>query len=122
VGKGPAGYKFAMPEPTRITDSSELAAAMAGERFLLFKHSTACPVSSRAFAEYRAFLEEDEGETPSGYVDVIADKPLARWVAEETGVAHKSPQALLFAGGKVVWHESHYRIDRESLLDAIAAH
>ena len=37
----------------RIEDTGTLEAAFATERFLLFKHSTVCPISAGAYGEYQ---------------------------------------------------------------------
>ena len=105
--------------PTEITDERALAEALAGELFLLFKHSRACPTSAFAFAEYRAFVEAQE-DVPTAWLDVIARRPLSLAVADETGVRHESPQALLFREGKVVWDASHGAITSSSLAEAVA--
>lgn len=88
---------------------------------LIFKFSPWCPVSHYAEAEAKAFLAGAEGFV-CGTVDVIKERPLARGIAEWTGIRHESPQALLFVQGKVVWHESHAEVNRESLAAAIQKH
>ena len=51
-------------------------------------------------------------------MDVIADRPVARGLAEACGVPHQSPQSLLFESGEVVWHASHWDITASSLEKA----
>lgn len=88
---------------------------------LLFKHSNTCPVSARAHAQYRAFVEE---HGPDAAMIVVQEaRPLSEAVAERTGVRHESPQALLLSGGEAVWHASHGAITAEALareLDRVA--
>lgn len=103
--------------PPRIADEQALEAGLGADLFLLFKHSNACPVSSRAFAAYAEFCGE-RPDVPTGWIDVVADRPWSLRVAERTGVAHESPQALLIRSGKPVWHASHGRITTDALLDA----
>ncbi|MBL8724774.1 MAG: bacillithiol system redox-active protein YtxJ [Planctomycetes bacterium] len=88
-------------------------------RVLLFKHSPACPISAAALDEYRQFCAELP-DVPTGFVDVIADRPVARGLAERCGVRHQSPQAILFEAGLPVWHASHDAITCEALLAAWA--
>jgi len=106
-------------EPKQIADENALETALAGHSFLLFKHSLICPVSGRAFQEYRSFLEQHPA-TPTAWLDVIGQRPLSRALAERTGVKHESPQALLFESGTVAWHASHGGITRHSLAAALA--
>jgi bacillithiol system protein YtxJ len=40
-------------------------------------------------------------------------------VADETGVRHQSPQAILFYQGKPVWDDSHYRITEDDMKAAL---
>ena len=91
--------------------------ALGSALFLLFKHSNRCGVSSRAFAEFEAFLAEHDIE--SGWVDVVADRALSMQISQSTGVEHKSPQALLIRDGEVEWHASHFDITKESLSAAL---
>lgn len=83
-------------------------------RVLLFKHSTQCPISAAAHAEYEAFRRHNP-DVPTLFVDVIEARPVARGLAERCGVVHQSPQAILFQQGKPVWHASHGAITRGSL-------
>ena len=46
-------------------------------------------------------------------VDVIAERPLARGLTAELGVEHASPQALWFADGELVGHDSHRTLTAE---------
>lgn len=88
-------------------------------RVLLFKHSPTCPISAHARAEYESFRGEMP-EVPTAFVDVIADRAVARGLAERCGVRHASPQAILFEHGKPVWHASHDAITCGSLQAAWA--
>lgn len=106
-------------EPKQIADEAELEAALTSGSFLLFKHSLICPISGRAFAEYRAFLDAHPAAR-TAWVDVIDQRPLSQAIAQRTGVKHESPQALLFEGGSVAWSASHGGITRDSLATALA--
>jgi len=106
--------------PTRIRTEAELEAAFAAERYLLFKHSPTCPISAGAFAEYERW-NAAHPEVPTGWIEVVRERPLARAVAERTGVRHESPQALLLASGKARWNASHSAITVESLRAALTA-
>lgn len=107
-------------QPDRIRDDEALGRAMAAERFLLFKQSFRCPISCRAFDEYLAFAATHP-QAPTGWIDVVEERALARGVADATGVRHESPQALWLRGGRVVWHASHDAITAASLAGAVAS-
>ena len=83
-------------------------------RVLLFKHSPICPVSAAARSEY-AEWQMDHPDVPTLFVNVIADRAVARGIAERCGVQHQSPQAILFEQGKPVWNASHDAITTGSL-------
>lgn len=106
--------------PGRIPDEAALLAALAAPAYLLFKHSARCPLSAKAFAAYRAFIEGRPG-LATGWLDVVEQQPLARLATERTGVAHQSPQALWIRDGAVAWHASHWDITGETLAGAVAA-
>ena len=109
-----------MAELHEITDAESLEAALSAGLFLLFKHSRTCPISTRALHAYGQFVEE-EPDVPTGYIDVIADRPLSLRFAEATGIDHESPQVLLVRAGKAVWSRSHGDITLDALLDAVAS-
>ena len=104
----------------RLSSATELDAAFAAERFLLFKHSTRCPISAAAFLDYRAFTAAHP-EVVSGWIDVIEDRALSHDVAARTGIQHESPQAILLARGVPQWNASHSAIRVQSLESATAA-
>ncbi|MBA4537701.1 bacillithiol system redox-active protein YtxJ [Bacillus aquiflavi] len=88
------------------------------ERVILLKHSNTCPVSQGAFEEYEKFLKEHSNLT--GYYLVVQEaRPLSNHIAETFHIKHESPQAIIFLNHQVVWHESHWNITFESLLEAI---
>ena len=88
-------------------------------RVLLFKHSPTCPISADARAAYAAFCA-DLPDAPTLFVDVGADRPVARGIAERCGVRHESPQTILFEIGKPVWHASLDAITLGALHAAFA--
>lgn len=84
----------------------------------LLKHSTRCPISAAAWREYQGF----DGTDPRAElwrVLVVENMPLSAKVAHESGIRHDSPQILLFSGGQVVWHASHWSITQEAMADAL---
>lgn len=92
-----------------LRDEEGVLAAFQTGRFLLFKHSTRCGTSLRAYREVEAF--EASGATfPVYLVDVIAERDLARDLAERLGVRHASPQVILVSGDRPVWSASHGQI------------
>ncbi len=115
----------------RIHDLKDLAAwqavwealgASGAPARLVFKRSPTCPLSLDAEAAFERFV----ASCPDGLadrfcrVDVIDRREVSRRIAEDTGVKHESPQALLLgAGRKVLWHASHRAIDERSLSAAI---
>jgi bacillithiol system protein YtxJ len=107
-----------MPERT-LHDLNAFHDALTAPRVLLFKHSPTCPVSAAAREEYDAFRRELP-DVPTLFVDVVADRPTARGIAERCGVRHQSPQAILFEQGAPVWHASHDAITRGALHAAWA--
>lgn len=101
-----------------LHDLSEFHSALTRhERVMLFKHSPICPVSHGAHEEWDAFAA-DRPDAALLFVDVIGDRPVARALAKESGVAHASPQAILFVGGRARWSASHGAITRAALVAA----
>lgn len=85
----------------------------------IFKHSTACPLSSEAYRHVAAYAENAEaGDPPVYLVKVIEERPVSNKIAEILGVPHKSPQIILVNKGACVWTASHYGIREERIREA----
>jgi bacillithiol system protein YtxJ len=52
-------------------------------------------------------------------VQAIQQRPLSQQIAQRTGVAHESPQVLLFQNGQVVWQASQGRIHEEAMREGL---
>jgi bacillithiol system protein YtxJ len=76
---------------------------------VLFKHSTTCPISTRAKEQVGEFMRQHPG-VPVYLVDVLAQKPLSQQIAADLGIRHESPQAILLQRGKPLWHASHHEV------------
>ena len=92
-----------------LRDEVGVREAFQSGRFLLFKHSTRCGTSLRAYREVEAF-EATGATVPVYLVDVIAERDLARDLAERLGVRHASPQVILVSGDRPLWTASHCQI------------
>ena len=101
-----------------IADEAALDAAFAAPRYLLLKHSPACPISGSVRMEVQAFAA-DHPDLPTGVIDVLDGRALSQAVAARTGIRHESPQALLLLSGEVVWHGSHWRVTESNLEAAV---
>jgi bacillithiol system protein YtxJ len=86
---------------------------------LIFKHSLTCPISSRAFYEFQAYLEAADSQVAYKLITVQTDRQVSTAAAERLGVTHQSPQAILVTNCRSVWDASHYDITSESIDQAI---
>ena len=73
---------------------------------MIFKHSTACPVSWAAHLQVMKFRDEFP-DFPLRMVPVIQERAMSNKIAERTGVRHESPQVLLVKRGEVAGTISH---------------
>ena len=80
---------------------------------LLFKHSSTCPISARAYRQMR------EVKTPVSIVVVQESRDLSREVEQRTGVRHETPQALVLRNGRAVWNASHFDITSDVVEQAV---
>ena len=106
----------AIPEINSKTDLDEL---FRQDAVILFKHSTACPVSWTAHAHVTRFLKSN-ASIPVFLIPVIKERALARNIAERVGVRHESPQVILLCKGVATEAASHGEIT-ESLLAGMLA-
>ena len=106
----------AIPEVTAQTDLDEL---LRHEAVILFKHSSACPVSWAAHAHVVRFLEGNQS-VPLYLVHVLKERATSRKIADRTGVRHESPQIIFLRNGVAAESASHGAIT-ESLLAGMLA-
>ena len=83
---------------------------------VLFKHSSACPVSARANEELQTLTEEDD--PPVYRLVVQQSQALSDQIANELKIQHETPQAIVLSGAEAVFHESHQRVTAEAVREA----
>ncbi|MDQ3137964.1 MAG: bacillithiol system redox-active protein YtxJ [Gemmatimonadota bacterium] len=101
-----------------IVNEADLDSLLAAPLAVLYKHSPICPTSSVAYDEMVEFLRR-RSRVPVFLVDVIRYRPLSRALAERTGVAHASPQAIILREGVAAWHASHFEVQAEALARVV---
>ncbi len=90
-----------------------MLAASRGKKILLLKHSSTCPISSRA----KYAVEELMAENPVAevYLVVVQERrDISNEIEEKLGVRHQTPQLLLIEDGNVSEHWSHHYITSET--------
>lgn len=104
-----------MPKtPKPLQDRASFEGLLEEPLAIIFKHSTACPISARAERETQKFLESNP-DRKVYRVLVIEDRDVSNYIEDRTGVRHASPQVLVLREGKVVWHDSHFGVTAEAI-------
>jgi len=101
----------------RLESEEALSPLLQAPLAVVFKHSTRCGLSASALIEVRQFAARHPG-VPIALLDVIANRALSREVATRLGVRHESPQAIVLATGRVIWHGSHSEVSLAALEGA----
>ncbi|EHQ89320.1 bacillithiol system redox-active protein YtxJ [Desulfosporosinus youngiae] len=102
-----------------IQDLEEILEESHRRKIIIFKHSTACPVSARAWQEVEDFIRESTDEILVAMIKVIESRPVSNQAADNLGVKHQSPQALLISKQKVLWHASHQTVTKANIEKAL---
>lgn len=89
-----------------IVSRAELEEVFRAERALLYKHSTACGLSTTAIKQVRQFAEIFPA-APIYRLKVIENRDLSDEVEARTQIRHETPQVILFKAGKALYHASH---------------
>lgn len=97
-----------------ISSEADVATALAEPLAVVYKHSPICPTSGIAYEEMRS-LRRIHHDVPVYLVDVIHHRPLSRKIAEQVGVVHASPQAIILRAGVPAWHGSHFDLRAEEM-------
>lgn len=82
---------------------------------IVFKHSNACSISSRAYRE----MEQFEGQV--NILVVQSAREVSRDLASLTGVRHETPQVIVLRDGKAVWDASHFDVKATAVAAAVAS-
>ena len=110
-----------MEEITTLAEWEEQLEQSRERPFFLFKHSTRCPISSRAYDQVQRFLEKVHFPKPLVFlVKVIESRLVSNAIADTLGIIHKSPQIILLSEGRGIWSTSHYNITEANLSEAIS--
>lgn len=89
---------------------------------LILKHSTRCSISSATLGRLeRSWKQEEVGELKPYFLDLIAYRPISNQIAEDFGVWHESPQALIIRNGESVYDTSHFDISFDAIKVQVAA-
>ncbi|MGF7049202.1 bacillithiol system protein YtxJ [Paenibacillus sp. DS2015] len=112
-----------MATMTRLTTNEQLQSALeaSGDKpLLIFKHSTRCPISSRANEEVMSYLKDQPNESIEyAIIYVVEDRALSNEAASIVGIKHESPQVILLHAGKPSWHTSHSHITSDALKEQL---
>lgn len=89
---------------------------------LILKHSTRCSISSATLGRLeRNWKQEEVGELKPYFLDLIAYRSISNQIAEDFGVWHESPQALIIRNGESVYDTSHFDISFDGIKAQVAA-
>lgn len=92
-----------------ITDSKQ-------KPVIVFKHSNACSISSRAYRE----MQKVDGQV--NILEVQSAREISRELANLTGVRHETPQVIILRDGKAVWNASHFEVQASAVAKAVDSH
>jgi bacillithiol system protein YtxJ len=83
---------------------------------IVFKHSNACSISSRAYRE----MEKLDNQV--NILEVQSAREISRELASLTGVRHETPQVIVLRDGKAVWNASHFDVRADDVTKAVESH
>ena len=99
-----------------LAEEGALDEVKQAELAVIYKHSPICPVSWSAKREVKRFIEQNSNASVY-VVNVVQNRVLSRQLADDLGVRHESPQAILMQDGEAMKHASHHEITAQ-LLEA----
>ena len=103
----------------RIDDRTALESLLTDSKqipVIVFKHSNACSISSRAYRE----MEMVDGQV--NILEVQSAREISRELANLTGVRHETPQVIVLRDGKAVWNASHFDVKATAVAKAVESH
>ena len=103
----------------RIDDQNTLESLLTDSTkkpVIVFKHSNACSISSRAYRE----MEKLEGQV--NILEVQSAREVSSELANRTGIQHETPQVIILRDGKAVWNASHFDVKAADVMKAVESH
>lgn len=77
---------------------------------LIFKHSTRCGISTMVLKRFENKLSNQIKDFNYFLLDIIQNREISNFIAQEFQIQHQSPQLIVVKNGKVLSHNSHYGI------------
>ena len=102
-------------EITTIEALDDFITKANGSAAMLFKHSSTCGISSRAYREMETLT------TPVGLIVVQDARNVSNEIERRFRVGHETPQVLIVRGDEVAWNASHFDIKAAAVTSALAA-
>ena len=84
-----------------------------GSSAVLFKHSSTCGVSARAYTEMSKVPE------PVALITVQKARAVSDEIEKRWNVDHESPQVLVIRDGKLAWQASHFQVKAQDVERAL---
>jgi bacillithiol system protein YtxJ len=104
-------------EITSSTNIAEIINKSYDKPVLVFKHSTACPISSIVYDRIEVSSEDLFERFDCYLLLVIENRSASNAIAEAVSIKHESPQVLVLKNGACIYNDSHLMIYPNSLLD-----
>jgi bacillithiol system protein YtxJ len=104
----------------KIATEADVATVLSEPLAVVYKHSPICPTSGMAYEEIRS-LKRMQQDVPVYLIDVVHSRPLSRYIAEQVGVVHASPQAIILRSGVPAWHGSHFDLRADTIAEKLEA-
>ena len=85
-----------------------------GKKTVIFKHSTACPISSMMLKSFEKGLKNtDTDNVDYFYLDIFCYRHISNEIEQRFEVRHESPQLLVIDNGTVVAHAGSKAVKRK---------
>jgi bacillithiol system protein YtxJ len=106
--------KTVHPDWIELTSVSQCEAVLT--RFtdapvIIFKHSTACSVSGKAFDHLKVNYKLKKKPVLFYYLDLLNHRDISTLIEQQTGIKHHSPQVIVWHNGKVLYSVTHQEIN-----------
>jgi len=101
-----------------LAESSQFNVAISQSEekpFLIFKHSTRCGISRMALKSFEKAYQSNAFEIDLYFLDLLNYRALSNEISEKSCISHQSPQVIVFKNKQVIYHDSHYSIDVNSI-------
>jgi bacillithiol system protein YtxJ len=107
-------------ELTSISQLHDILKKSSTKTIILFKHSTKCNISKGVLLQFQKEWDSKNKNVELYYLDLIRYRDVSNAIEKKLVLKHESPQIIVIKNEKVIYSESHKKIEAKKVKKIIS--